>query len=131
MARYSSAIAGNVRNSRTFSSGCAKEWLSLTCATDYSYPRAIMGSIWTRYKRAGNFEEIEKSINSARDTQMNHRIRPCQLGVAFCDHPKSSKLLQGIFLLLRGKAFLEIGPALRRLSSCLCQIMQARKGQRS
>jgi hypothetical protein len=36
----------------TFSSGCAKECLSLTCATDYSYLRAIMGS--TRMaRRAG------------------------------------------------------------------------------
>jgi hypothetical protein len=64
-----------------------------------------------------HFEEIEKSINSTRDTPMNQRIRPCQLGVAFCDRPKSSKLLHGIFLLVRGKAFLEIGPALHRLSS--------------
>ena len=63
------------------------------------------------------FEEIDKSINSTRDTPMNQRIRPCQLGVAFCDRPKSSKLLQGIFPLVRGKAFLEIGPALHRLSS--------------
>jgi hypothetical protein len=39
------------------------------------------------------FEEIDKSINSTRDTPMNQRIRPCQLGVAFCDRPKSSKLL--------------------------------------
>src|SRR5437899_6381761 len=45
-----------------------------------------------------HFEEIDKSINSTRDTPMNQRIRPCQLGVAFCDRPKSSKLLQGIFL---------------------------------
>jgi len=61
--------------------------------------------------------EIDKSINSTRDTPMNQRIRPCQLGVAFCDRPKSSKQLQGIFLLVRGKAFLEIGPASHRLSS--------------
>ena len=84
-----------------------------------------------KLRETGNFQKIEKSINSARDTQMNQRIRPCQLGVAFGDHPKSSKLLEGIFLLVRGKAFLEIGPALHRLSSCLCQIMQARKGQRT
>ncbi len=45
------------------------------------------------------FEEIEKSINSTRDTPMNQRIRPRQLGVAFCDRPKSSELLHGIFLL--------------------------------
>src|SRR3984893_9902172 len=64
-----------------------------------------------------HFEEIEKSINSTRDTPMNQRIRPCQLGVAFCDLPKSSKLLHGIFPLVRGKAFLEIDPALHRLSS--------------
>jgi hypothetical protein len=51
------------------------------------------------------FEKIEQSINSTRDTPMNQRIRPCQLGVAFCDRPKSSKLLQGIFLLVRGKAW--------------------------
>jgi len=63
------------------------------------------------------FEEIDKSINSTRDTPMNQRIRPCQLGVAFCDRPKSSKLLQRIFPLVRGKAFLEIGPALHRLNS--------------
>jgi hypothetical protein len=64
-----------------------------------------------------HFEEIEKSINSTRDTPMNQRIRSCQLGVAFCDPPKSSKLLHGIFPLVRGKAFLEIDPALHRLSS--------------
>ena len=63
------------------------------------------------------FEEIEKSINSTRDTPMNQRIRPSQLGVAFCDRPKSSELLHGVFLLACGKAFLEIGPALHRLSS--------------
>jgi hypothetical protein len=62
-----------------------------------------------------HFEEIEKSINSTRDTPMNQRIRPCQVGVAFCDLPKSSKLLHGIFPLVRGKAFLEIDPALHRL----------------
>jgi len=45
------------------------------------------------------FEEIEKSINSTRDTPMNQRIRPSQLGVAFCDRPKSSELLHGVFLL--------------------------------
>jgi hypothetical protein len=45
------------------------------------------------------FEEIEKSINSTRDTPMNQTIRPRQLGVAFCDRPKSSELLHGIFLL--------------------------------
>ena len=78
-----------------------------------------------------HFEEIEKSINCTRDTSVNQRIRPCQLGVAFCDRPKSSKLLQGIFPLVRGKAFLEIGPALHSLSSRLCQVMQARKGQRT
>jgi hypothetical protein len=38
-------------------------------------------------------------FNSTRDTPMNQRIRPCQLGVAFCDRPKSSKLLQGYFCL--------------------------------
>src|SRR5258707_15603509 len=64
-----------------------------------------------------HLKEIEKSINSSRETPMNHRIRPCQLGVAFCDRPKSSKLLHGIFLFVRGKAFLEIGPELHRLSS--------------
>ena len=63
------------------------------------------------------FEEIEKSINSTRDTPMNQRIRPSQLGVAFCDRPKSSELLHGVFLLACGKAFLESGPALHRLSS--------------
>jgi hypothetical protein len=63
------------------------------------------------------FEEIEKSINSTRDIPRNQRIRPCQLGVAFCDRPKSSKLLHGIFPLARGKAFLEIDLALHRLSS--------------
>jgi len=63
------------------------------------------------------FEEIDKSINRTRDTPMNQRIRPCQLGVAFCDRPKSSKLLQRVFLLVRGKAFLEIGPTLHLLSS--------------
>ena len=47
-----------------------------------------------------HFEEIEESINSIRDTPMNQRIRPCQLGVALCDRPKSSKLLHGIFLLV-------------------------------
>ena len=46
------------------------------------------------------FEEIEKSINSTRDTPMNQRIRPCQFGVAFCDRPKGSKLLHGIFPLV-------------------------------
>jgi hypothetical protein len=46
------------------------------------------------------FEEIEKSINCTRDASVNQRIRPCQLGVALCDRPKSSKLLNGIFLLL-------------------------------
>src|SRR6266550_479263 len=61
---------------------------------------------------AFHFEEIEKAINSTRDTPMNQRIRSCQLGVAFCDLPKSSKLLHGIFPLVRGKAFLEIDPAL-------------------
>ena len=45
------------------------------------------------------FEEIDKSINSTRDTPINQRIRPCQLGVAFCDRPKSSKLLRGYFCL--------------------------------
>jgi hypothetical protein len=45
------------------------------------------------------FEEIEKSINSTRDTPMNQRIRPSQLGVAFCDRPKSSELLHRVFLL--------------------------------
>jgi len=45
---------------------------------------------------AFHFEEIEKAINSTRDTPMNQRIRSCQLGVAFCDLPKSSKLLHGI-----------------------------------
>lgn len=46
------------------------------------------------------FEEIEKSINSTRDTAMNQRIRPSQqLGVAFCDRPKSSEFLHGVFLL--------------------------------
>ena len=45
------------------------------------------------------FEEIEKSINSIRDTPMNQRITPSQLGVAFCDRPKSSELLHGVFLL--------------------------------
>ena len=47
-----------------------------------------------------HFEEIEKSINSTRHTPMNQRIGPCQLGVALCDRPKSSKLLHGIFLLV-------------------------------
>jgi hypothetical protein len=47
-----------------------------------------------------HFEEIEKSINCTRDTPVNQRIRPCQLGVALCDLPKSSKLLNGIFLLV-------------------------------
>ncbi len=47
-----------------------------------------------------HFEEIEESIDSTRDTSMNQRIRPCQLGVAFCDRSKSSKLLHGIFLLV-------------------------------
>lgn len=46
------------------------------------------------------FEEIEKFINSTRDTPMNQRNRPCQLGVAFCDRLKSSKLLHGIFPLV-------------------------------
>ena len=45
------------------------------------------------------FEEIEKSVNSTRDTPMNQRIRPSQLGVAFCDRPKISELLHGVFLL--------------------------------
>ena len=45
------------------------------------------------------FEEIEKSINSTRDTPMNQRIRPSQLGVAFCDRPKNSEFLHGVFLL--------------------------------
>jgi hypothetical protein len=57
------------------------------------------------------FEEIEKSINSTRDTPMNQRIRRCRLGGAFCDRPKSSKLVHGIFPLSGGKAFLEIGTA--------------------
>jgi hypothetical protein len=47
-----------------------------------------------------HFEEVEKSINCTRDTPVNQRIRPCQLGVALCDRPKSSKLLHGIFLLV-------------------------------
>jgi len=47
-----------------------------------------------------HFEEIEKSINCTRDTPMNQRIRLCQLGIALCDRPKSSKLLNGIFLLV-------------------------------
>ena len=46
------------------------------------------------------FEAIEKFVNCTRDTPMNQRIRPCQLGVALCDRPKSSKLLHGIFLLV-------------------------------
>jgi len=45
-------------------------------------------------------EEIEKFINCTRDTPMNQRIRPCQLGVALGDCPKSPKLLLGIFLLV-------------------------------
>jgi hypothetical protein len=45
------------------------------------------------------FEEIETSVNSTRNTPMNQRIRPSQLGVAFCDRPKSSELLHGVFLL--------------------------------
>ena len=44
-------------------------------------------------------EAIEKFINCTRDTPMNQRIRPSQLGVAFCDRPKSSELLHGVFLL--------------------------------
>ena len=48
---------------------------------------------------AFHFEEIEKSINSTRDTPMNQRIRPSQLGVACCDRPKRSELLHGVFLL--------------------------------
>jgi hypothetical protein len=47
-----------------------------------------------------HLEEIEKSIHCTRDTPMNQRIRPCQLSVALCDRPKSSKLLNGIFLLV-------------------------------
>ena len=36
------------------------------------------------------FWEIDKSINSTRDTPMNQRIRPCQLGVVFCDRSSES-----------------------------------------
>jgi hypothetical protein len=46
------------------------------------------------------FEAIEKFINCTRHTPMNQRIRPCQLGVALGDRPKSPKLLHGIFLLV-------------------------------
>jgi hypothetical protein len=46
------------------------------------------------------FEAIEKFINCPRDTPMNQRIRPCQLGVSLGDRPKNSKLLNGIFLLV-------------------------------
>ena len=46
------------------------------------------------------FEAIEKFINCTRDTPMNQRIRPCQLGVALGDRPKSPKPLHGIFLLV-------------------------------
>jgi len=43
---------GNGHNSRTFMSGCAKEWWSPTCATDYSYLKATIGSIFVAL-RAG------------------------------------------------------------------------------
>ncbi len=50
--RDSGASAMNGHNSRTFRSGCAKESLSPTCAADYSYLSATMGS--TRMaRRAG------------------------------------------------------------------------------
>jgi hypothetical protein len=62
------------------------------------------------------FEEIEKFINCTRDTPMNHRIRPCQLGVALGDRPKSSKLLHGIFLLVARDAFAKGAEILTRPS---------------
>jgi hypothetical protein len=46
-----------------------------------------------------HFEEIDKSINSTRDTAMKQRIRASQLGVAFCDRSKSS-MWHRIFLLV-------------------------------
>jgi hypothetical protein len=70
-----------------------------------------------KLRETGNFQKIEKSINSARDTQMNQRIRPCQLGVAFGDHPKSSKLLvRGYFCLSEER------PSLKSAQHCIASV---------
>ena len=45
------------------------------------------------------FEEIEKSINSTRDTPMNQRIKPSQLCVAFWSAQKARNSCTGYFCL--------------------------------